>query len=172
MPSHIHTHGCGHMTEWDTEIDSRLYDTDTEYEGQTVSDEDCQDCQLDSVPLVGSEKQVAWARRIRPKLMHDMGIFGRRLTWDAARLLNEINTPATPEMLEEMRHNIAALLDDASSQTGAAWWIDHRDSGNQMVRDAIKTGPLMASAQSQFKEARDTPELNAKRESFARYGRY
>ena len=68
--------------------------------------------------LVGSEKQVAWARDIRSMAFAKFG-HGEGRTLVEKWLDAALRKPATSSRR-------ARLFREAISQTSAAWWIDHR----------------------------------------------
>lgn len=73
--------------------------------------------------LTGSEKQVAWALRIREELLDVLTAGRQRLdTLDQAHP----NTQRSVRLMD-------AALDALRRQTRAAWWIDHRSDNDALA---------------------------------------
>ena len=80
---------------------------------------------LDLPDLSGSEKQIAWARKIRASLLAD--------------ILHEISQArrATEAQRSSRR---AQVMEGALFRTEASWWIDNRDQGPAVVRVLLGQG--------------------------------
>jgi hypothetical protein len=74
----------------------------------------CADCAAAYSVLVGSDKQVAWARRVRRSVL--------------------LATEAEVSKRFGGDPNAAAILGWMRSQSSAAWWIDRRDA---TLRDLV-----------------------------------
>lgn len=122
-------HSCGH------EERVQIYGTNVHGERDKkaawMASRPCSECLLKaeeerlgiSSELKGSEKQVAWARKIRAKMVGEVAA----LCAQADANLDKGGDPR----YEAIRPCWAALRDDALSdlrgQESAAWYIDHKD---------------------------------------------
>lgn len=95
----------------------------------------------------GSEKQIAWAERIRAAALteSDPAKHWGMLKYDAhslyaaiiaAKRANDDRTEFDARKKAVMDAGIAAL-GKLTAQTSARWWIDHRDDLDGMVRKAM-----------------------------------
>lgn len=80
-------------------------------------------------PLTGSDKQVAWARKIRADKIADVRKWMDGLRAQAERL----------GKIEEYETEAAAIMQMLAEKTEARYWIDNRDRpGVTMAQDAYK----------------------------------
>lgn len=86
--------------------------------------------EYDLPPLTGSEKQIAWARKIRSEKINEI------VEFIAAKL------PEVPaEMMDEFEIHRAAVMQGLYSKTMARYWIDNQDkSGRTLAQDAYTEG--------------------------------
>ena len=73
--------------------------------------------------LTGSEKQIAWATRVRAELLDKVAQERERFAAVGRR-----QGVSAEKMAEEMG-NFDAAVARLTTQIAAAWWIDHRSSG-------------------------------------------
>jgi hypothetical protein len=131
MSNYTINYSCGHSD------DKQLYgkmDDRSRYIAWAEKSGECQACRaanqmalvadteasLNLAPLTGSDKQIAWARKIRCEKMIDIVAY------------LEARTPVVgkEEAFAEMR---AQLIVKLSCITSAAWWIDNRDTSRDML---------------------------------------
>jgi hypothetical protein len=94
--------------------------------------------------LTGSEKQVAWAERIRIQLLSGLEELAARM---AERPENMKKVGITLEQVDEAMKAI-------QQKTSASWWIDHRDAGAYNLAE-IMLKELKAIAASESKPPKD-----------------
>jgi hypothetical protein len=160
------THACGHQqTHQITGPDTRPWPgamTRREYIAQQRASRPCDDCARTArneqrtaetlaaadtardagfPPLTGSDKQTAWAERIR------------------SATLNEIDNALAnwPQVAEPAR---AIMLAAISRLTDASWWIEHRSSARRSVTDTL-TDDEQAALQNLTQLAQQLPKENA-----------
>lgn len=88
--------------------------------------------------LKGSEKQIAWAVRIRDKMLDEANDYLDKL--NIADVYLDI---ADEDVKSEWQERIDTIKNNAKSdifrETSSSWWIDNRDSfGDRLVRDRLK----------------------------------
>lgn len=89
--------------------------------------------------LTGSEKQVAWATRIRKELLaraESACDDYRRIVGNAVR-----DGKCSPEQAETNMGKMVAALTTLSLQESAAWWIEHRDETSRKLLALFLPGP-------------------------------
>jgi hypothetical protein len=93
--------------------------------------------------MTGSEKQIAWAEKIRDEFLAWQVAMLERSEKDLARELAQ--SRPDPEAVDEYRQFVdvdRAALDAARRQTSAAFWIDSRSQAKATVRQTLNGKPL------------------------------
>lgn len=136
MAKYTVTYKCGHTAE------VQLYGkyADREKKIAWYATINCPDCEASEqkekaeasgLPqLTGSEKQIAWATKIRNNAL------------DIINAANERNTEAKRQVLADFRDKWLAI------ETSASYWIDHRydfDDAADIVRAIIKSTNFKAT---------------------------
>ncbi|WP_206922896.1 hypothetical protein [Alicyclobacillus suci] len=86
------------------------------------------------VELVGSEKQIAWAEKIRAEIVSELKHYIRIATQNIASESSPILSPMralqhrdkTP-MLKAAKKELESVLEQVESVTSAKWFIEHRN---------------------------------------------
>lgn len=95
------------------------------------------------VALVGSDKQVAWAKKIRDEFISWQAGQLTRSEKDLARELG--GARPDQEAVDEYRQFVEAdrtALDAARRQTSATFWIDTRSQSKVTVAQALRGKPM------------------------------
>lgn len=140
------THTCGH-----TSTVTAYNRKECDYRAERAESELCWDCyreqqqgaaaertaELNLIPLVGTEKQIAWANSIRLKVLADIPKVLR-----ASAEYAEAARAQSPERAAEI-NAVEALVEKAGdrlrTETSAKWWIDNRDSSaDSLVRQIAR----------------------------------
>lgn len=146
------THTCGHSETVD------IYGTNShgerERKAEWMRSQPCQDCrrttetaqalesaQARGLPtLTGSEKQIAWAERIR-------AAFVARMTDEIAKNARVLSREDAERAAQQAEWTRAALTAAVSAQTSAAWWIDHREGERRALLPVIQAAYERLSAE-------------------------
>ncbi|MBB4017409.1 hypothetical protein GGR16_002438 [Chelatococcus caeni] len=93
---------------------------------------------VEAPELVGSEKQVAWAKDIRAKALDEVADMVARAAQAHGMSVGPIRLDDPAEWIDETKAKAAALTEKLAgeralikifAQSGAKWWIDRRDLG-------------------------------------------
>ncbi len=138
-------HTCGHNEE--VNITGTNVHGERERRAAWLESKPCRACEraaqstaaqavavADRLPdLTGSEKQIAWAERIRAEVLASIDQFFAA----ARREAEKMNEVAKLEI--EMTRQYQPLIVRVRSQTSASWWIDHRGESAATVLKSVVT---------------------------------
>ena len=92
--------------------------------------------------LVGSEKQIAWANKIRTQYLADIAGYRARRSGEAEMQL--VRGVATQEQVNTWFATLDRCVVVIAAQTSASWWIDRRNmSYLAMIDEAHKALPVV-----------------------------
>lgn len=93
-------------------------------------------------PLEGSERQVAWARKLRDGIVERA--YDDYLRLHATIDRSEAAQPDNAAAAQTLREIADAAYDRIVSETSATWWIDRRDAAGVFgaVANAVKAERL------------------------------
>lgn len=96
--------------------------------------------------LTGSDKQIAWATKIRANMMTTVVGAARAkcaemLTRINAVVANDDATKSKIALAVAENQKVLEACDKIETITNASWWIDHRDDGMvETLNDVIRPG--------------------------------
>lgn len=156
------TRRCGHVEE--VQIRGTNIHGERETEARRLARMDCRDCyrtrkqsqrekttdewvDVASLPqLRGTERQVAWAEKIRIDGIATIVADITNPPTGGNKLIRALQTghagvalgPAFDQLADEERAAVARMLvDAAAAQTSASWWINNRDHITGSVLDSL-----------------------------------
>lgn len=136
MAKYTVTRACGHVEtialigkhkdrEWRLEnvepqkLCSECWKADLERKREEETQKAIEEAQESGLPaLEGTEKQIAWAERIRIKMLDELDVMVTKASENRDAILKEYKIT-----LED----IDAAVRSIQAKTSASWWIDHRD---------------------------------------------
>jgi len=144
MANYSITYSCGHTA------DKQLYGRERDrqnYIAWAARSAECPACrkadaarqteeieQEHALPrLTGSEKQIAWARTIRARLIASVVAAVEQARSDAAHR----PVPLTEEQVRQADEQTAAVMQALYAKTGASWWIDAREKAPLSLAQAV-----------------------------------
>lgn len=108
------------------------------------------------VKLTGSEKQIAWAEKIRSKILgfaHDQAELWQR------QLDNAPDSHGAPGWRESLQADIDAI-NRLAPQASASWWIDNRNKGSRTLAAELRQQETAKKSSQSLQSLIDTAKAN------------
>ncbi|MHB8171199.1 MAG: hypothetical protein ACYDG6_06620 [Thermincolia bacterium] len=146
MSKYAVTRACGHeetialfgkvkLREWRLEhvepnkLCSKCWQVEVEHKREEETKKAAEEAKESGLPeLVGTEKQVDWAERIRIKLLSDFEEIVAKVSGQPKEKLSRFDL--TLEKVDDAMKVI-------QNKTSASWWIDHRDVGTYGIAEIL-----------------------------------